>query len=157
MVRALVNWTQSVPLRDLEFVLRPWTDRGWDALRIADELNGMCAGVRWRPKNPVAFIRARIAADAAREQLLAAQDAAAPAMANQEWAQWIALNQVFQEQAAPARTQADRDYAQAYGWDQWRQVADHYDEDPDDALDLYGTRLVQYAVARATREYAPAL
>lgn len=152
LVRALVNWTQSVPLRQLEFVLRPWTDRGWDGLRIADELNGMCAGLRWRPKNPVAFIRARIAADTAREQLLAAQAAAVPAMANREWAEWIALKNLLQEQTTVQRTQDDRDYAQAYGWDQWRQVADHYDEDPDDALDLYGEDLCKYAVGRSARE-----
>lgn len=151
LVRALVNWTQTIGLRELEFVLRPWTDRGWDGLRIADELNGMCAGVRWRPKNPIAFIRARIAADTARTQLLAAQEAAAPAMANQEWAQWVALNQLTQEQTMPQRTQADRDYAQTYGWDQWQEVADHYDDDPDDAIDLYGVRIVQYAVGRAAR------
>ncbi|WP_406723682.1 hypothetical protein WJ438_01965 [Streptomyces sp. GD-15H] len=63
LVRALVNWTQSVPLRRLEYVLRPLTDRGWDAMRIADELKGMCSGMRWKPKRPGAFIRARIAQD----------------------------------------------------------------------------------------------
>ncbi|MFD1278043.1 cell wall protein [Streptomyces kaempferi] len=71
LVRALVNWTQTVPLRRLEFVLRPWTDRGWDGLRIADELNGMCSGMRWKPKNPVAFIRARITAETLHQQDLA--------------------------------------------------------------------------------------
>jgi hypothetical protein len=152
LVRALVNWTQSVGLRDLEFVLRPWTDRGWDALRIADELNGMCAGVRWRPKNPVAFIRARIAADSAREQLLAAQEAAAPAMANQEWAAWINLRNLTQD--TPSRTQEDRDHAQTVGWQQWWEVADHYADDPDDAIDLYGVRIVQFALTNAAREEA---
>ncbi|MCX4885953.1 hypothetical protein [Streptomyces sp. NBC_00847] len=149
MVRALVNWTQSVGLRDLEFVLRPWTDRDWDALRIADELNGMCAGVRWKPKNPIAFIRARIAADTARTQLLAAQEAAAPAMANQEWAQWIALRDLAAE-PAQERTDEDREYAQQYGWRNFGEVADHYAEDRDDALDLYGTRLCQTALAQTS-------
>jgi hypothetical protein len=77
LVRAMVNWTQSVGLRELEFVLRPWTDRGQDAYQIAADLNGMCAGMRWRPKNPTAFIRARLAADKARRQEIQAAQTAA--------------------------------------------------------------------------------
>ncbi|MFR9794190.1 hypothetical protein ACL07V_37145 [Streptomyces sp. MB22_4] len=78
LVRALVPWTQTVPLRQLEFVLRPWTDRGQDAYQIAADLNGMCSGMRWRPKNPIAFIRARLNADAEqRREMQAAQEAAA--------------------------------------------------------------------------------
>ncbi|MEW2393108.1 hypothetical protein AB0933_32580 [Streptomyces venezuelae] len=63
MVRALVNWTQVVPLRRLEFVLRPLTDRGLDALAIAGMLQGMCAGVRWKPTRPDVFIQSQLAAD----------------------------------------------------------------------------------------------
>ncbi|MGW2739172.1 hypothetical protein ACWC4D_33855 [Streptomyces sp. NPDC001288] len=152
LVRALVNWTQKLPLRRLEYVLRPWTDRGWDACRIADELNGMCAGVRWKPARADAFIRARIAADTARTELLAAQQAATPAMANEEWAAWINLCNLTQQ--TPERTQADRDYAQMVGWQQWQEVADHYADDPDDAIDLYGVRIVQFALAQADRRTA---
>ncbi|MFF8910557.1 cell wall protein [Streptomyces olivaceoviridis] len=156
LVRALVNWTQSVPLRRLEYVLRPWTDRGWDAFRIVDELNGMCAGLRWKPRRPDAFIRARIAQHQDQEQLLQQQAAAANPMDNQAWADLMSLEKLFAPQA-PERTDEDRAYAQTYGWDQWREVADHYADDPDDALDLYGTRLCQYAVTRAARETASAL
>ena len=153
LVRALVNWTQSVPLRRLEFVLRPWTDRGWDAFRIADELTGMCAGVRWKPVRPDQFIRARIAADTAREELLAAQEASAKPMDNEAWAGLVGLSKLFQhEELAPARTDEDRAYARRYGWQDWPEVADHYTEDPDDALDLYGARLCSYAVDRAARD-----
>jgi hypothetical protein len=60
MVRALVNWTQKVPLRRLEYVLRPYTDRGWDAYQIAAELQGMCSGMRWRPARPADFIHATL-------------------------------------------------------------------------------------------------
>lgn len=151
IVRALVNWTQSVGLRDLEFVLRPWTDQGWDAFRIVDELNGMCAGVRWRPRNPVAFIRARITDAARREQLLADQAASVPSHASKDWAQWVALENLFAE-PAPARTREDRAYAQTYGWEQWSEVAAHYADDPDDAIDLYGVRICQHALTRSARE-----
>ena len=77
LVRAMVNWTQSAPLRQLEFVLRAWTDQGQDSYQIAADLNGMCSGMRWRPKNPVAFIRARLAADRERQQQIQADQEAA--------------------------------------------------------------------------------
>lgn len=60
MVRALVNWTQKIPLRRLEFVLRPLTDRGLDSYQIAAELHAMCSGVRWRPAKPDQFIHATL-------------------------------------------------------------------------------------------------
>lgn len=77
LVRALVPWVQSVSLRKLEFELRPFTDQGLDAYQIAADLNGMCPGMRWRPKSPVAFLRAQLAADAARRQEIRDQEAAA--------------------------------------------------------------------------------
>ncbi|WJV51764.1 cell wall protein [Streptomyces flavofungini] len=97
LVRSLVNWTQTVPLRRLEFVLRPLTDRGLDACEIAAELTGMCAGVRWRPERPDQFIRARLAADAspqrttpAASERTTALEHAAAAMRNPAWAAWVA-------------------------------------------------------------------
>lgn len=152
LVRALVNWTQSVPLRRLEYVLRPWTDRGWDALRIADELNGMCAGVRWKPRRPDHFIRARIAADTQQQADLAASVAWEDSTAARDLASLAALFGTAAPQPEPTRTDDDRKRARLEGWDRWWDVADHYDDDPDDALDLYGTRLCSYAVGRAARQ-----
>ena len=60
-VRPLVNWTQRVPLRPLAYCLRPLIDRGLDAYGIAAYLNGLCTGLRWRPKRPAAYIRAVLA------------------------------------------------------------------------------------------------
>ncbi|MEU5742113.1 hypothetical protein ABZ784_29480 [Streptomyces tendae] len=77
LVRAMVNWTQSAPLRQLEFVLRAWTDRGKDAYEISADLNGWCHGMRWKPANPVAFIKARLAADQKQQQDAQAAQAAA--------------------------------------------------------------------------------
>jgi hypothetical protein len=121
LVRALVPWTQAVPLRPLEFVLRPWTDQGQDAYQIAADLNGMCSGMRWRPKNPVAFIRARLTADAQqRQEMQAAQEAAA------RWEQENPLEGAFTANTGQlvdvmsalrqgqARLQAT---SRAYGWD----------------------------------------
>ncbi|MCL7382185.1 cell wall protein [Streptomyces sp. 35G-GA-8] len=62
-VRARVNWTQGERLRRLEFVLRPFTDAGWDADTIAAELHSWM--LTWRPAHPAAFIRAQLAQQAA--------------------------------------------------------------------------------------------
>ncbi len=77
VVRAMVNWTQAAPLRQLEFVLRWWTDRGQDAYQISADLNGWCHGMRWKPSNPVAFIKARLAAVQEQQQETQAAQAAA--------------------------------------------------------------------------------
>lgn len=160
LVRALVNWTQPVPLRELEFVLRPWTDRGWDAFRIADELGGMCAGVRWRPKNPIAFIRARIAADTRHQTDMAAAVAWEDSTAARNLASLAALFGPATQESEPesARTAEDREYARLYGWNDWQEVAAHLAEDQDDAIDLYGEAICKFAIGKQARlerqEYA---
>jgi hypothetical protein len=160
LVRALVNWTQSVPLRRLEFVLRPWTDRGWDGLRIADELNGMCSGMRWKPKNPVAFIRARIAVDARQQQELAQAVAWEDSTAAREMADLASLAALFAPAAPepePERTDDDRRAARM-DWNIWPEVIAHFDDDELDAIDLYGKPLVDFAIEQHARlnrqEYA---
>jgi hypothetical protein len=156
LVRALVNWTQSVPLRRLEYVLRPWTDRGWDAFRIADELNGMCAGVRWKPARPDAFIRARIAADTQRQDELAQAVAWEDSTAARDLASLAALfGPATTEPEQPQRTDEDRERARA-DWNVWPEVLDHLAEDQDDAIDLYGVRLCQFAISQAARHTTPA-
>jgi hypothetical protein len=156
LVRALVSWTQTVPLRRLEYVLRPLTDRGLDAHEIAAELTAMCPGMRWRPQRPDVFIAQRLAVVAAYDQQLAeAADAARRAVAPMsvpEWSAWIEAKQRKEAEAAAARPRTDVDRAAAQAtWNNWPEVADHYAEDPDDALDLYGLRLCQYAIAQASR------
>jgi hypothetical protein len=161
LVRALVNWTQKVPLRRLEYVLRPWTDRGWDGLRIADELNGMCSGMRWKPKNPAAFIRTRIAADTQQQEDLAQAVSWEDSTAGREAAAArAALVKLFGEpdpEPKPAYTAEDRARAQM-DWNVWPEVIAHFDEDELDAIDLYGKPLVDFAIEQNARlerqEYA---
>ncbi|MEV5703103.1 cell wall protein [Streptomyces anthocyanicus] len=151
LVRALVNWTQSVPLRRLEYVLRPWTDRGWDAMRITDELTGLCSGMRWKPKQPAAFIRAHIAKDTAHQEAL---DQAVAWEDSTAYRNLQSLNALFGTPAAAEeqRERTDEDRMRArMDWNNWERVAADYDEDPDDALDLYGGRLCTYAVGKAAR------
>ncbi|MFD5516355.1 hypothetical protein [Streptomyces sp. NPDC127066] len=152
LVRALVSWTQTVPLRRLEYVLRPFTDRDLDAHEIAAELTAMCSGMRWRPRHPDLFIARRLSVVAAYDQQLAeeteaARQAFAP-MSNPEWAAFIELKQRLETETEQPRTNHDRAAARAT-WNNWPAVADHYAEDPDDALDLYGLRLCQFAIAQA--------
>ncbi|MFD0070157.1 hypothetical protein ACFVJ9_56080, partial [Streptomyces sp. NPDC127574] len=157
LVRALVSWTQPVPLRRLEYVLRPLTDRGLDAHEVAAELSAMCSGMRWRPEAPDLFIAQRLSVVAEFDQQLAAEiEAVRQAVSPTENAEWTTLMLSRQqaraaaEAAARPRTDADRARAQA-NWDVWPSVADRYAEDPDDALDLYGLALVRFAIGQAGR------
>lgn len=141
-VRPLVGWTQPEGLRRLAFALRPLIDRGLEVHDIAAELIGLAAG--WRPARPAAYITAALARD--RPAAQEGEPGADPA-AHQEWQRW--LNN--RPDHTPPRTDDDRRHARLYAWDRWYEVATHYDDDPDDALDLYGTRLCAYAVRRAAR------
>ncbi|WP_203181649.1 cell wall protein [Streptomyces pratensis] len=143
-VRPLVGWTQREGLRRLAFALRPLIDRGLEPHDIAAELVGLA--VDWRPARPAAYITAALTRDQRAEAARrAGEDLAAGPAANPEWQQWLRSRQA----AAPPRTDDDRRHARLYAWDRWHEVAAHYDEDPDDALDLYGTRLCAYAAKRA--------
>ncbi|MFE9724379.1 hypothetical protein ACFYQ5_12530 [Streptomyces sp. NPDC005794] len=53
----------------------------------------------------------------------------------------------FREPEAPGY---DRRHARLDAGDRWAEIADHYETDPDDALDLHGTRLSCYAVRRGS-------
>ncbi|MET8925558.1 cell wall protein [Streptomyces sp. NPDC004623] len=144
-VRPLVGWTQREGLRRLAFALRPLIDRGLRPHDIAAELVGLAIG--WRPARPAAYITGALTRDRRAEAARRADEdlAAADPAAHQEWQQWLRSRQVDD----PPRTDDDRRRARLHSWDRWREVAAHYDEDPDDALDLYGTRLCAYAVKRA--------
>lgn len=149
-VRPLVGWTQPEGLRRLAFALRPLIDRGLEAHHIAAELLGMA--VAWRPRRPAAYITACLARDRRAEPGHPADaELTADPATHPEWQQW--LNNRRAEE--PARTDDDRRHARLYAWDRWYEVAAHYDDDPDDALDLYGTRLCAYAVSRVARTAGP--
>ncbi|MFI6650967.1 cell wall protein [Streptomyces sp. NPDC050529] len=145
-VRPLVGWTQPEGLRRLAFALRPLIDRGLEAHDIAAELLGMA--VAWRPARPAAYIAAALARDRHAEPARAADnELTADPAAHREWQQWLTSRRPV---IAP-RTDDDRRHARLYAWDRWYEVAAHYADDPDDALDLYGTRLCAYAVKRSAR------
>lgn len=79
-VRPRINWTQSAGIRQLAHALRPLIDRGLNADQIIIELASWW--LDWRPAKPAAYIRARLARQAAEEALEAAT---ATALASPQW------------------------------------------------------------------------
>ncbi|WP_405897914.1 cell wall protein [Streptomyces sp. NBC_00727] len=151
-VRPHVPWTQGEGLRRLAHALRPLIDRGLDAHDIAAELTAWW--LTWRPANPAAYITARLrdrASASPYDDLPAdAHPQTTEPTANPAWQEWLQQRSEAAEFSENQRTDDDRRHARLYSWDRWEEVAAHYATDPDDALDLYGTRLCAYAVKRAS-------
>lgn len=151
-VRPRVNWTQTEGLRRLAFALRLLIDRGLDADQIVAELHSWW--LDWRPAKPASYIRAQLARQAAQGSMATAPQA----MTDAEWdayrEQRAEADRAAEEQQAAEshaeradRTDEDRRIAREYGWhDGMFDVARHYEEDPEDALDLYGLTLCTRAV-----------
>lgn len=152
-VRPRVPWTQGEGLRRLAYALRPLIDQGLDAHDIAAELTSWW--ISWRPARPAAYITAQLrsrtaAAPPEDESVEAAHPHTAEPTGNPAWQAWLRQRATATEFHEPQRTDDDRHHARLYGWDRWAEIADHYATHPDDALDLYGTRLCGYAVKRAS-------
>ncbi|WP_328894186.1 hypothetical protein [Streptomyces sp. NBC_00236] len=151
-VRPHIPWTQGEGLRRLAYGLRPLIDQGLDAPDIAAELTSWW--ITWRPAQPAAYITAQLrdrTTVAAHEKLPAEPHPhTAQPTGNPAWQAWLRQRATATELREPQRTDDDRRHARLHGWDQWAEVADHYTTDPDDALDLYGTRLCAYAVKRTS-------
>ncbi|MFJ4858619.1 cell wall protein [Streptomyces sp. NPDC088730] len=143
-VRPLVGWTQRAGLRQLAFALRPLIDEGLDVDTIAAELHAW--HLSWRPARPAAYITAQLRRRALRQ---AALDHATAPQANTAWVAWreqqhqaaAVLDQMLGAAAVP-RTDADRRLARQHGIYDPQLVIDAYEDDPDDAFDLYGINLV---------------
>ncbi|MEU7106614.1 hypothetical protein ABZ951_16360 [Streptomyces sp. NPDC046215] len=141
-VRPRVTWTQAETLRRLAFALRPLIDQGLNAEQICTELHSWY--LTWRPARPGAYIQAQ----------LSQQQAQVPTADPHSNPDWRAMCEQRQRHAevlhsllsATVRTDDDRRAARAKGWYNFHEVADHYTEDPDDALDLYGTTLCARAI-----------
>ncbi|WP_093708680.1 hypothetical protein [Streptomyces sp. 2131.1] len=160
-VRPLVPWTQGEGLRRLAHALRPLIDEGLSTHDVAAELTSWW--LTWRPAAPAAYITARLRDRAsaspyddlsayAHSQTARPQtaDHNADPTSNPTWQAWLQQRRAATEFAVDRRTDDDRRHARLYSWDRWEEVAAHYAADPDDALDLYGTRLCAYAVKRAS-------
>ncbi|WP_406723685.1 hypothetical protein WJ438_01980 [Streptomyces sp. GD-15H] len=72
-------------------------------------------------------------------------------MANPEWRALVRQRQTLAALfAEPGRTDEDRKRARM-DWNVWPEVLDHLAEDQDDAIDLYGVKLCQYAIGQQAR------
>ncbi|WP_406287474.1 hypothetical protein [Streptomyces sp. NBC_00209] len=151
-VRPLVPWTQSEGPRRLAYALRPLIDEGLSTHDVAAELTSWW--VTWRPANPAAYITARlrdrVSASPCHELPADVRPETAEPTGNPAWQAWLQQRAEADEFSEDRRTDDDRRHARLYSWDRWEEVAAHYATNPDDALDLYGTRLCGYAVKRAS-------
>ncbi|MEU1468904.1 cell wall protein [Streptomyces sp. NPDC005761] len=151
-VRPHLPWAQSEGLRRLAYALRPLIDQGLDAHDISTELTSWW--LAWRPARPAAYITARLrdrtAVGEHDDLSIEAHLRTAGPTGNPAWQAWLRQRPLATEFQEPQRTDDDRRHARLYAWDRWVEIADHYATDPDDALDLYGTRLCGYAVTRAS-------
>lgn len=151
-VRPLVGWTQTERLRRLAYALRPLIDQGLAVHDIAAELHSWY--LNWRPAKPAAYITAQLRARHDRDEhtpqpALDGQPDAGTTVdpqGNAAWREWC------EEQQARAalealitsgrrRTDDDRRHARYKALRDPRIVLDHYADDPDDAIDLYGVDL----------------
>lgn len=166
-IRRRVSWTRRATHDQIRWVCADMGEQQWtedQAVRFVVEAGHTHkAGYGWAPARPHRLIAAELLADRDR-QAEDAQHRAAMAVAipweestayREQQAARAALEALLGDSSAfvcelPQRTDEDRARARM-DWNNWPQVADHYAEDPDDALDLYGTRLCSYAVAKQAR------
>jgi hypothetical protein len=163
-IRRRVPWTRKATHDQLRWVCADMGEQAWSedqAVRFVVEAgHAHRAGFAWNPDRPHRLIAAELYADHKRQQEaqeLAADQARAvsweESTVGREAAVWAALTAAL----APAVEEPKREYTAEeklrarMDWNIWPDVADHYADDPDDALDLYGKRLVSYAVGQQAR------
>jgi hypothetical protein len=144
-----------------------WTED--QAVRFAvDAGHERAAGFAWQPARPHRLLAAELRATQERlEQGRQMQEDLAQAVAwedstaAQEMADRASLVALF-GQASPEKkpTYTDEERRAArMDWNNWPEVIAHFDEDQDDAVHLYGKRLVWFAIdqqARLNRQEAMA-
>ena len=167
-IRSRVPWTRKATHDQLRWVCADMAEQQWtedQAVRfVVDAGHTHKAGYTWEPARPHRLIAAELYAAAerqeqdhqTREDLAAAIPWEESTAYREQQAARAALAALLgtaepEPEVKQAYTAEDREYARLYGWDQWETVADHYDDDPDDALDLYGRKLCSYAVGKAAR------
>ncbi|MFB7313022.1 hypothetical protein [Streptomyces sp. NPDC056192] len=168
-IRSRVPWARQATHDQLRWVCADMGEQQWtedQAVRFAVEAgHAHQAGYAWNPDRPHRLLAAELqAAKVRQEQDQQMQEDVAQAVAwedstaYREAAARASLAALFAPQPTPEPERTDKDRLRArMDWNVWPEVADHYAEDPDDALDLYGTRLCSYAVgqqARRRTEYA---
>ena len=161
LARALRNalpWLRRATHDEVRWVCADMGERGWtpqQALRFASEAAYVTrdAGHLWQPDRPHRILAAHLRH---REQQHLVEQRRAAGMAPLDNAGWEAVWGTSNQPEPRVRpgegyTDEDRRTCRAYGWQDFDMVAADYAADPDDAIDLYGTRLV-FAALNQTRQ-----
>lgn len=131
---------------------RSWTEQ--QALQFAADAAtvGRGAGLLWQPDRPHAILAAHLR-DREQQHLTQQRQAAGlESMDNVAWeAVWGFQETAVSERPAEGYTDEDRRTARLYGWQDFGMVAADYRDDPDDAIDLYGTKLCVAALNQTSR------
>ncbi|WP_404974827.1 hypothetical protein [[Kitasatospora] papulosa] len=163
-IRRAVPWTRNATHDQLRWVCADMGEQQWtvdQAVRFAVETGHQhAAGFAWQPDRPHRLIAAALRT-ADQDQLkdvvpvevdLVHSVAWEDSTTGREAARLAGLAALFAPAAAdePERTDEDRLRART-DWNIWPEVAQHYADDPDDALDLYGVRLCTYAIRQDSK------
>ncbi|MFC8207896.1 hypothetical protein [[Kitasatospora] papulosa] len=162
-IRRAVPWTRTATHDQLRWVCADMGEQQWtvdQAIRFAVETGHQhAAGYAWQPARPHRLLAAALrTADTTvlEDQAPQVDNVHAVAWedstAGKEAARLAGLAALFAAVPAdePERTDEDRMRARL-DWNTWPQVAQHYADDPDDALDLYGVRLCTYAIRQDSK------
>ncbi|MFF0629912.1 hypothetical protein [Streptomyces sp. NPDC004296] len=157
-LRAGIPWLRRASHDEVRWVCADMGERRWTVRQAIQFVSDAAvvhraAGHLWQPDRPhrilAAYLRQR-----EQQHLQEQQQAAGVApMDNAAWeAVWGTGQQAATEPPADGYTDEDRAAARIYGWSDFAEVADHYSTDPDDAIDLYGTRLCIAALNQTHRK-----
>ncbi|WP_333758006.1 hypothetical protein [Streptomyces sp. ISBFB 2968] len=153
-IRRRVPWTRRATHDQLRWVCADMGEQQWtedQAVRFAVEAgHAHRAGFGWDPSRPHRLIAMELQAQREQQQEdQAMQDALAQAIAWEDstaYRQMQAVRGLLPQPAPePERTDDDRRRARM-NWDNWPNVLDHFEEDELDAIDLYGKKLVNFAI-----------
>ena len=158
-LRNALPWLRRATHDEVRWVCADMGERGWSpqqAVQFASEAAYVTrdAGHLWQPDQPHRILAAHLRH---REQQHLAEQQRAAGMAMLDNAGWEAVwgtSQATEPRVRPAEGYSDEDRrtARAYGWQDFDMVAAGYASDPDDAIDLYGTRLVLAALNQTRQE-----
>jgi hypothetical protein len=166
-VRRAVPWTRNATHDQLRWVCADMGEQQWtvdQAVRFAVETGHKhAAGYAWQPNRPHRLLAAalRTADSNVLEDLVPIEIdpvhsvAWEDSTAGREAVRLASLAALFAPLAEVQLERTDEDRLRARAdWNNWPEVAQHYADDPDDALDLYGERLCTYAIRMDSREKA---
>ncbi|WP_446458692.1 hypothetical protein [Streptomyces rochei] len=161
-IRRRVPWTRRASHDQMRWVCADMGEQQWtedQAVRFAVEAgHAHRAGFGWDPSQPHRLIAMELQARRAQQQDdQAMQDALTQAVAWEDstaYRNLQSLRTLFgtpdQPEQEPKRTDEDRMRARM-NWNNWPDVLDHFEEDELDAIDLYGKKLVDFAIEQGAR------